>query len=70
MIDPVCAFHGKRKSEHLCLYCCLCFKDLTADICFKDKDGQKWDMCQECGERDGSAGGPRHRDIGPPPLER
>jgi hypothetical protein len=30
MIDPVCLFHGQKLSEHECLYCCLCFKVLTA----------------------------------------
>lgn len=52
-IDPVCAFHGKRWSEHEgghCLYCCICFKTLTPDECAADADGQKWDVCdtEEC----------------------
>lgn len=55
-IDPVCAFHGKRWSEHeggRCLYCCLCFRsDLTPDDCWEDEHGQKWDVCKDCGERD------------------
>lgn len=51
-IDPVCAFHGKRWSEHdggRCLYCCLCFVTLTPDACWQDADGQRWDMCAACG---------------------
>jgi hypothetical protein len=47
-IDPVCAIHGKRWSEHLygrCLYCCICFKPLTPEICAKDKDGNPYDVC-------------------------
>ena len=50
MIDPVCVFHGKRWSEHVCLYCCLCFETLTPEECFVNGDGVKWDMCRECGE--------------------
>ena len=53
MIDPVCILHGKRRSEHVCLYCCLCFKDLTPETCWADEDGQKWDICVECGEHEG-----------------
>jgi hypothetical protein len=52
-IDPVCLIHGKRWSEHeggRCLYCCLCFKPLEPEECWADADGQKWDLCQECGE--------------------
>ena len=45
--DPVCAFHGKRWSEHECLVCCICFKDLTVEGCY---DGQ--DICEECGKNE------------------
>jgi len=31
--DPVCALHGLKRSEHQCLYCCLCFTSLTLDQC-------------------------------------
>lgn len=51
-VDPVCAFHGKRWSEHehgRCLYCCLCFDTLTPEECWADEAGQRWDVCQECG---------------------
>lgn len=44
--DPVCAMHGKRRSEHVCLYCCICFTDLTPDECATDSEGQKWDACK------------------------
>ena len=49
--NPVCAFHGKTASEHehgRCLYCCLCFTDLSPDECWQDPSGQKWDVCEEC----------------------
>lgn len=49
MIDPVCLMHGKKLSEHHCLYCCLCFKDLIPDECYEDPQDQKWDICQDCG---------------------
>jgi len=49
-IDPVCLFHGLRRSEHYCLYCCLCFKTLTPDECWTDEEGQKWDKCIDCGD--------------------
>ena len=64
MIDPVCAIHGKKWSEHehgRCLYCCLCFKPLTEDECWADANGQKWDMCKECGEAEKIATGLRER---------
>jgi len=47
-IDPTCLMHGKKMSEHICLYCCLCFKDLKPEECAVDKNGQKWDMCKSC----------------------
>lgn len=51
-IDPVCAFHGLRSSEHVCLYCCLCFGTLTPDECWEDAEGVKWDMHPACAEAD------------------
>lgn len=48
-IDPVCAFHGKKLSEHedgRCLYCCVCYKPLTPDECVVDTTGTKWDTCK------------------------
>ena len=48
MIDPVCLIHGKRKFEHLCLYCCLCFKTLTPEQCHVRPDGVPEDVCNEC----------------------
>ncbi len=47
-IDPVCVFHGKRASEHVCLYCCLCFKSLTPEECHVRSDGEREDVCDEC----------------------
>ena len=48
-IDPVCAIHGKKASEHedgRCLYCCICFKTLDLQACVEDISGQKWDVCK------------------------
>lgn len=47
-IDPVCLVHGKRMSQHRCLYCCLCFKSLTPEECNVREDGQKEDVCKPC----------------------
>lgn len=53
-IEPVCVFHGKRKSEHLCLFCCLCFTDLTKDgqpdwnRIHQLPDGDYEDVCNDC----------------------
>ena len=48
--DPVCLVHGKRQSEHECLYCCLCFKSLTKDECSYLPDGTQQDVCVPCAE--------------------
>lgn len=50
----MCLFHGKRRSQHECLYCCLCFKSLTRDECAVI-DGEKWDVCQECAAAEAAA---------------
>lgn len=47
-IDPVCLVHGKKMSEHDCLYCCLCFKPLTPEQCTMGTSGFKEDVCAEC----------------------
>jgi len=52
MIDPVCIFHGKKMSEHVCLYCCLCFCSLTPETCHVNEQGQKEDVCNECAEKE------------------
>jgi hypothetical protein len=49
-IDPVCLFHGKRRSEHHCLYCAICFVTLTPEECWRDADGVGWDLCRRCGD--------------------
>lgn len=49
--DWTCLIHGKKMSEHPpygCLYCCLCFKDLTPEECHVLPDGTKEDVCNEC----------------------
>ena len=59
-LDPVCAFHGLRASEHefgRCLYCCLCFRTLTPDECWANEAGQKFDVCVPCGEAEATQGG-------------
>jgi len=51
--DPVCAIHGKRWSEHehgRCLYCCLCYRELTLQECHVLPDGSREDVCNECAE--------------------
>lgn len=50
MLDPVCIFHGKRMSEHDCLYCGLCFKDLTPAECSYLPNGDRVDVCIPCAE--------------------
>lgn len=47
-IDPVCIFHGKRWSEHQCLYCALCYRDLTPEECHVLPDGSREDVCNDC----------------------
>jgi hypothetical protein len=52
MIDPTCVFHGKKASEHQCLYCCLCFKTITPDECHMTDAGVKEDVCEDCAARE------------------
>lgn len=47
-IDPVCLVHGKKMSEHVCLYCCLCYKTLTLEECNVNAHGYREDLCIEC----------------------
>lgn len=46
--DPVCLVHGKKMSEHYCLYCCLCFKPLTFEECHIKDNGEREDVCEDC----------------------
>jgi hypothetical protein len=48
----VCTMHGKQLHEHFCLYCCLCFKDLTPEQCHVTPSGEKEDVCNECTEHE------------------
>lgn len=48
MIDPVCLIHGLKKSEHVCLYCCLCYRTLIGDECHAGYDGRRQDICHRC----------------------
>ncbi len=47
-IDPVCVIHGKKVSEHACLYCCMCFVSLTPEECSTNAAGIKEDVCMPC----------------------
>lgn len=49
-IDPFCLIHGKKMSEHTCLYCCLCFRDLKPEDCNVRDDGKKEDVCIPCAD--------------------
>lgn len=51
-IDPVCLFHGKKASEHICLYCCLCFDTLTLEQCFINEQNRREDVCKKCAEQE------------------
>ena len=51
-IDPTCLMHGKKMSEHTCLYCCLCYKDLTLEECNVTRDGKREDVCVSCAKRE------------------
>lgn len=61
IFDPVCLVHGKKKSEHDCLFCCMCFKDLTKAECIMIMDPDtgkeicKIDVCAECAKADAKA---------------
>ena len=46
----MCVFHGKRRSEHVCLVCTLCFKDLTPEECSRLPNGDREDVCVPCAE--------------------
>ncbi len=48
VIDPVCVFHGKKHSQHDCLYCGLCFEDLTPEECTPNDEGELENICAEC----------------------
>lgn len=53
--DYTCIIHGKKMSEHPpygCLYCCLCFCDLTPETCHVLPDGTKEDVCNECAKQE------------------
>lgn len=51
-MDPFCLFHGKRRSEHLCLYCCLCFENLTEEQCNRTEDGKLENVCVPCAQNE------------------
>lgn len=55
-IDPVCIAHGKKKSEHACLICCLCFKSLTHEECSFLPSGTRTNVCVPCAEMEDKAG--------------
>ena len=53
--DIICSMHGLPLSGHDCLYCCLCFRDLTLDECNLTDDGRREDVCLECALNEGVA---------------
>ena len=48
VIDPVCIVHGVKRSEHDCLYCAICYRDLTIKECHVLSDGTLEDVCNDC----------------------
>ena len=52
IVDPFCIIHGKRMSEHHCLYCCLCFKPLTVEECHLLPSGKREDVCNDCAQKE------------------
>jgi hypothetical protein len=50
LLDPTCLLHGRKLSEHDCLYCCLCFRDLTPEECHVLPGGMKEDVCNACAQ--------------------
>jgi hypothetical protein len=48
--DPVCVFHGKKRSEHNCVVCCLCYRDLGLADCHVLLDGLKENVCHACAD--------------------
>jgi len=51
-MSSVCLLHGKEISEHQCLYCCLCYRDLTEDECHVLDSGEREDVCNECASKE------------------
>jgi hypothetical protein len=51
-VDPVCLIHGKKMSEHECLYCCLCYKPLTISECNILPNGNREDVCVPCAQEE------------------
>ena len=52
MVDPTCLFHGKKHSEHHCLFCCLCYKALTIEECHLLPTGEREDVCETCAKHE------------------
>ena len=51
-IDPYCIFHGRKRSEHFCLVCAICYRDLTIEECHILPDGSPEDVCNACAARE------------------
>lgn len=34
------------------IFCSICFESLPVEEAYMDDQGQRWDMCKECGERE------------------
>lgn len=52
LVDPVCLRHGLPLSQHSCLYCTLCFEDLTPEQCNVCADGTRENVCKACAEQE------------------
>lgn len=38
-----------RPTDHS-FRCCICFNEVENLVAYTDPEGQKWDLCQRCGE--------------------
>lgn len=60
--EPVCLIHGLAWREHAggrCLFCCLCFRELTVEECHVQADGTRIDVCDDCAAKESAA----HRTV-------
>jgi hypothetical protein len=47
-VSFICLVHGQEIGKHVCLFCCLCYKDLKPEDCNINDEGQKEDVCKDC----------------------
>jgi hypothetical protein len=48
MSEYYCLTHGKKHSEHHCLFCCICFSPLELKDCNVTETGELEDVCVPC----------------------